>query len=149
MTGVQASVAARRQRTAPDDREHGSQESFPSRAAADVEETGNPTPIWGSTMKGRGVFLVVTVVWLGAPAVAGATTLYDTSGATITCNTLIGTVAPKPFLTLTAEPNTVMTIKGTLGGCTVSGAAPVDPPLQVLSGKLTAKLTVTTDASCA
>jgi hypothetical protein len=100
-------------------------------------------------MKGRGVFLVMTVVWLIAPAVVGATTLYDTSGATITCNTLVGTVAPKPFLTLTAEPNTVITIKGTLGGCTVSGAVPADPPLRVLSGKLTAKLTVITDASCA
>ena len=100
-------------------------------------------------MKGRGVFLLVTVVWLVAPAVAGATpTPYDTSAATITCTTLIGTVAAKPPLTFTAQPNTVLTIKGKLGGCTVSGAAPAAPALQVLSGKLTAKLTVTTDASC-
>jgi len=98
-------------------------------------------------MKARGLFLLVTFVSFVAPAVAAATT-YDTSAASITCNTLIGTVTPKPLLTLAAQP-TVLTIKATLGGCTVSGATPADPPLQVLSGKLTARLTVTGDASCA
>lgn len=100
-------------------------------------------------MKRRGVFLLVTAAWLVAPAASRATTQYDTSAATITCNTLIGTVAAKPPLTLTAQPDTVLTLKGTLGGCTVSGAAPAAPPLQVLSGRLTAKLAVANDASCA
>lgn len=99
-------------------------------------------------MELRGLSLLVTVVWFVAPTVAGATT-YDTSAASITCNTVIGTVAPKPLLTLTAQPNTVLTIKAMLGGCSVSGATPSAPALQVLSGRLTAKLTVTTDASCA
>lgn len=99
-------------------------------------------------MKVRGLCLLITVVWLVAPAVAGAAA-HDTSAASIACNTLIGTVTSKPLLTLTAQPNTVLTIRAPLGGCAVSGATPAVPPLQVLSGKLTARLTVPTDASCA
>lgn len=98
-------------------------------------------------MKARVLFLLATFLMAVSPHLAGAAT-YDTSAATIACNTLIGTVAPKPALSLTAQP-TVLTIKATLGGCTVSGATPADPPLQIVSGKLKAKLTVTDDASCA
>ena len=80
------------------------------------------------------------------PVTGGATTTYDTSTASITCNTLIGTVSAKPMLTETSQPDTVLKIRAALGGCTVSGA---DPALRVLSGKLSAKLTVTSGASCA
>jgi hypothetical protein len=99
-------------------------------------------------MKKRGLLLLATCAWLLAPATARAVD-YDTSGATISCTTLIGTVGLKPTLTLTPQPDTELTLKGTLGGCTVSGAIPADPPLQVVSGKLTAKLTVPTASSCA
>jgi hypothetical protein len=98
-------------------------------------------------MKARGLRELGMFVLLVAPAVAGAAT-YDTSGATITCTTLIGTVSPKPLLSLT-EQETVLTLKGKLSGCTVTGAIPADPPLQVVSGTLKAKLPVVGDASCA
>jgi hypothetical protein len=98
-------------------------------------------------MKARGLLNFGMLVLLATPAVVGAAT-YDTSGATITCTTLLGTVSPKPLLSLT-EQATVLTLKGKLSGCTVTGAIPADPPLQVVSGTLTAKLPVVGDASCA
>jgi hypothetical protein len=97
-------------------------------------------------MKANRLFFAV-LACLATPVVASAVD-YNTSAATISCNTLIGTISSKPVLTMEAQPNTVLTIKGTLGGCTVSGALPADPPLYVLSGKMKAKVTVTTDASC-
>lgn len=98
-------------------------------------------------MKARGFLRIGMLALLVTPAAAGAQT-YDTSGATITCTTLLGTVSPKPLLSLT-EQETVLTIKGKLSGCTVTGAIPADPPLQIVSGTLKAKLPVVGDASCA
>lgn len=97
-------------------------------------------------MKVNALFFAV-LASLATPVAAGAVD-YNTSAATISCNTLIGTISAKPLLTMEALPNTVLTIKGTLGGCSVSGALPADPPLYVLSGKMKAKVTVAGDASC-
>jgi len=85
-------------------------------------------------------------VCIAAPA-RGAT-IYDTSAASIACNTLMGTVSMKPKLTEVPQPDMELTIKAKLGGCTVSGATPASPALYVPAGKLTAKLKVTTAASC-
>lgn len=93
--------------------------------------------------------LPATLVFLACPGFSSAQDIvYDTSTATIACTTLSGTVQPKPVLSLTAQP-TVLTIKARLSGCTVTGAVPSDPPLEVRSGSLSAKLAVTGDATCA
>lgn len=99
-------------------------------------------------MKPRALLFLFTLVGLAVPAATAAqTTVYDTTAATITCTTLVGSIVPKPLLTLTPQ-QTSLTIKGKLSGCTVSGALPADPPLQVVSGRLTAKLPVIGPASC-
>lgn len=98
-------------------------------------------------MKPRSLFLLGLLVSLVAPAAAGAAT-YNTTGASITCTSFLGTVSPKPLLTLVAQPMQ-LTIKGKVSGCTVTGAIPADPPLQILEGTMKAKLPVIGDASCA
>lgn len=101
-------------------------------------------------MKPRSLLLLpAALLCLGGATVSRAeTVVYDTSAASIVCTTMVGTVSPKPLLTLTPQP-TELTIKGKISGCTVAGALPSAPALQVRSGKLSAKLVVTGDASCA
>ncbi len=100
----------------------------------------------------RSIFIgVAALLPVVVPAIGGAqTTLYNTQAATITCNTIYGTAAVKPVLTLTPPATPVpatLTLKATLGGCTSSGATPSEPT--ILSGTLVAKIkTSAISATC-
>ena len=74
---------------------------------------------------------------LVAPAAKAQT--YDTSAATVTCDTFIGTVKIKPPLGAIPAATTLK-VKGTLSGCFASGATPASPSLSVLSGKVSGTL---------
>jgi hypothetical protein len=79
---------------------------------------------------------------------AGAT-VYDTSGATIVCNTVIGTASIKPPITAASTGSATVKVKATLGGCTVTGASPASPPLTVVSGSIAGTLTTSGAPGCA
>ncbi len=93
---------------------------------------------------------VAALLPVGAQMANAAAQVYDTSAASITCNTVQGSIAIKPFLTLTpAAGTTAFKFKAKLNGCTVTGATPVTtPPLTVLSGSVTGVLTAGSGAFC-
>jgi hypothetical protein len=81
------------------------------------------------------------VLALGSAATAAAPPV-DASPDTVICNTVIGTVAIKPALVNGGTAtSTLITVKGTLNGCSVTGPNPVT----VLSGSFSGKLTGTTN----
>jgi hypothetical protein len=79
-------------------------------------------------------------------ALAGAT-VYDTSGATIVCNTVIGTASIKPPITAASTGSATVKVKATLGGCSVTGANPSG--LTVVSGSIAGTLTTSGAPGCA
>jgi len=90
-------------------------------------------------MKANLLIGVAGLMLLLAPAIGGAQSIYSTSGASVTCNTVIGTGVVKPALG-SGLPNapTTLKLKALLTGCVVSGA---DPALVVTSGTLSAVFT--------
>jgi hypothetical protein len=96
----------------------------------------------------RSVLIAVAALLpLVVPATGGATDLFNTSGASVTCSTVIGTTKISPPLNLTAAiPSTVFKIKAVLGGCVSTGATPSEPT--IVSGKLSATLTLPPGANC-
>ena len=61
----------------------------------------------------------------------------DVSNASITCNTVIGTASVEPPLAIGGTAtSTVMRVKGSVAGCTVTGANPVS----ILSGKVSGQV---------
>jgi len=71
---------------------------------------------------GTAVVLVASTLGMGS-ATAGPPKI-DVSGATIACDTVVGTVGFKPALSATGTATSdAITIKGTIDGCTVTGAA--------------------------
>jgi hypothetical protein len=75
------------------------------------------------------------LVLLGMAPIAGAATKVDVSTAKIKCDTVLGTVGIKPGLTFVGASPVVASIKGTLDGCTVTGATAT-----ILSGSFSGKL---------
>ncbi len=72
------------------------------------------------------IAIVVSIAFASSRASA-AIPMNDVSNASITCNTLFGTVSLKPgYLFGGSQPSTVK-IKGTLDGCTVTGGSPSTP----------------------
>jgi len=93
---------------------------------------------------------------LGAALAAGglvvaspghATTIFDTSGASITCNTVFGSASLKPAITPASTGTATIKVKATLGGCVVTGATPSG--LTILSGTLTGTVTTAGSGGCA
>ena len=61
------------------------------------------------------------------PAVSSAASIvFDTSGASVTCNTLIGTAKIKPAITTLSTGAAEIKVKADLNGCVVTGATPRD-----------------------
>jgi hypothetical protein len=84
---------------------------------------------------------VVALLPLGAHT-ASAVTMYDTSGASITCNTMVGVAKIRPSLTFSPLGPSAIKLKATLTDCYISGTVtPASPPLEVYSGKLSGTLT--------
>jgi hypothetical protein len=79
---------------------------------------------------------------------SGAQT-YDTSAASISCNTVIGTAQIKPPITNASTGSAIIKVKATLGGCAVTGASPSSPPLTIVSGSISGTLNTTGAAGCA
>ncbi len=95
----------------------------------------------------------VALVLGGLPAGAGAATVtYDTSGATVTCNTVIGTASIKPPISPTSTGTAQIKVKATLGGCAVTGATPSDPMAPanptIVSGSVGGTLNTVGGAGC-
>ena len=79
---------------------------------------------------------MVTFLVSFAP-VAGAVQPIDVSNDSITCNTLNGVASIAPPLKIGGTAtSTIMTVKGLLAGCTVTGLDPVT----IVSGKVSGKL---------
>jgi hypothetical protein len=85
---------------------------------------------------------------LASPASSSAQT-YDTSAASITCNTLIGSAQIKPPISAASTGTALIKVKAILGGCTVTGASPASPPLTIASGSISGTLTTTGASGCA
>src|SRR5262245_3622009 len=80
----------------------------------------------------------MTFVLLLAP-IAGWAQKIDVSNASITCNTVIGTVSVNPPLVISGTAtSTVMRVKGSVADCTVTGPDLVSIRSGKLSGKVTA-----------
>jgi hypothetical protein len=74
--------------------------------------------------------------------IAGWAQKIDVSNDSITCNTVFGTASINPPLaTGGTATKAVMTVKGSVAGCTVTGLHPVS----ILSGKLSGKVTATSN----
>jgi hypothetical protein len=86
---------------------------------------------------------------LGSGSARAGSTLYDTSGATVVCNTVIGTASIKPPITQASTGQATVKVKATLGGCTVTGASPASPPLTVVSGSIAGTLSTNGSPGCA
>jgi len=96
---------------------------------------------------GSAVGIVLGVFTLN-PAVSGAaSTVFDTSGATVTCQTLIGTASVKPAITSASTGSAVIKVKAILNGCVVTGATPSQPT--IVSGAVSGTLTTSGAAGCA
>ena len=84
-------------------------------------------------MRARGV---VAFVVLLAPMAWGAEKI-DVSNASITCKTVIGIASITPALAIGGTAtSTVMRVKGSVAGCTVTGP----PSVSILSGKVSGKV---------
>jgi hypothetical protein len=81
--------------------------------------------------------LICSSLFIAGSANAGATKV-DVSGDSITCDTLYATTMIKPSLTFTgsATAATQILLKGTIGGCTVTGPNAAN----AVTGSFTAKL---------
>ena len=93
-----------------------------------------------SHTRSNGFVGLVLAALVATPAFAGAPKV-DVSNDSITCNTLIATAGVKPSLVNGGSSPTLVTLKGTLGGCTVSGANAAT----VVSGSFSGKLTGTSN----
>ncbi|HLK10901.1 MAG TPA: hypothetical protein VKW76_05935 [Candidatus Binatia bacterium] len=98
--------------------------------------------------------------WLGRAVVIGGgvlsggfawagSTVYTTSGATVVCNTVIGTASINPPITSASTGSATIKVKATLGGCSVTGASPASPALTVVSGSIGGTLTTSGAPGCA
>jgi hypothetical protein len=90
-----------------------------------------------------GPYIVAATLSVGfidaqSPARAAAPPKIDVSNATIVCDTVIGTLGLKPaFLVGGTGTSGAMTLKGTLGACTVTDAP---SPVTILKGTFSGKL---------
>jgi hypothetical protein len=103
---------------------------------------------WRLLPRLAGVAVVGGSLLSSSPAHAGAT-VYDTSGATIVCNTVIGTASIKPPITAASTGSATVKVKATLGGCSVTGASPASPALTIVSGSIAGTLTTSGSPGCA
>ncbi len=100
----------------------------------------------------RGILIGVFALLPLRAQMANATVqIYDTSAASITCNTVQGSIAIKPFLTFAGAGTltTAFKVVAKLNGCTVTGATPVTtPPLTIVSGSIKGVLTGPVGLNC-
>jgi hypothetical protein len=82
---------------------------------------------------------------LTSPAISSAQT-FDTSAASVQCNTIIGSAQLKPPVTPSSTGTAIVKVKATLGGCTVTGATPSG--LTIVSGSLAGTLNTTGAGGC-
>ena len=102
------------------------------------------------TGKGLGLLTLGLAVSVGAPMSAdAASTLYDTSAASITCTSITkATVKLTPPLTTLSTGNAAVKVKVSLTGCTATGALPALPALQILSGKISGTINTAGAGGC-
>ena len=94
---------------------------------------------------GSAAALVAAGLLVGGPAWAQT---FDTSGATITCNTFLKTAASiKPPVTAASTGTAVTKVSGKLYGCTVTGATPSNPT--IVSGSIKGALNTSGSPGCA
>jgi hypothetical protein len=82
---------------------------------------------------------------VASPAISSAQT-FDTSGATVSCTTIIGSASIKPPITGASTGTAVIKVKAALAGCTVTGSSPGG--LTIVSGKLSGTLNSTGAGGC-
>jgi hypothetical protein len=83
---------------------------------------------------------------VGGLATTASAQVFTTSGATVSCNTIIGSASIKPPITSLSTGTAVIKVKAALGGCTVTGATPSG--LTIVSGTLSGTLNTTGGAGC-
>jgi hypothetical protein len=86
------------------------------------------------------------MLFLGGLATSASAQVFNTSAASVTCNTVIGSASIKPPLTSASTGTAVIKVKATLGGCTSTGATPSEPT--ILSGTLSGTLNTSGAAGC-
>jgi hypothetical protein len=64
--------------------------------------------------------------------------VFNTQSASVQCNTLIATATIAPPITAASTGSATIKVKGTLGGCTSTGATPSEPT--IVSGSFTGTL---------
>lgn len=92
-----------------------------------------------------------TIVLVGSTVFAGSSgassTIFNTQGASVTCDTIVATAKVIPPISASSTGTAQVLIKGTLGGCTVTGATPSNPT--IVSGSISGKITTTGSGGCA
>ena len=71
---------------------------------------------------------------------------FDTSGATVTCTTIVASASLKPPISASSTGSGVTKVKATLDGCIVTGATPSNPT--IIKGTLKGTLNTTGSPGC-
>jgi hypothetical protein len=82
---------------------------------------------------------------LSSPASSSAQ-VFDTSAASVHCNTIQGSASIKPAITTASTGTAVIKVKATLGGCTSTGATPSQPT--IVSGSISGTLNSSGSGGC-
>ena len=100
---------------------------------------------------GSAVGLFLGVLSIGPTTAGAASTVFDTSAASVTCLTVIGTATVNPPISSASTGTAAIKVKAVLGGCTVTGATvggnPQNPT--IVSGSVAATLNTTGSPGCA
>ena len=100
---------------------------------------------------GSAVGLFLGVLSTGPTTAGAATTLFNTSAASVTCLTVIGTATVNPPISSASSGTAIIKVKATLGGCTSTGATVGGNPQEptIVSGTVAATLNTAGSAGCA
>lgn len=97
------------------------------------------------------LFGSAAALFAGSVFIAGtaqaATTIFTTTGASVTCNTVIGSASIAPPISTTSTGTATVKVKAALAGCTATGATPAG--LTVVSGTASGTLSTVGAPGCA
>jgi hypothetical protein len=114
---------------------------------ARIEKGGTGIMIRKSAVLGSAFGFLLGVLAISPSNSGAASPPFDTSGATITCNTVIGTATVNPPISTASTGSATIKVKAVLGGCVATGATPAG--LTIVSGSVAGTLTTAGAAGCA
>lgn len=104
-----------------------------------------------SVVLGSAVGLLLGVLAISPTTAGAASTVFDTSAASVTCLTSIGTATVNPPISTASTGTAIIKVKAVLGGCTSTGATVGGNPQEptIVSGSVAATLNTSGAGGCA